>query len=213
MLKKMRYCLPLMLVLFAACGQQDATSKENPVTASKDTSHAPLVVKPVSGFPDVDVSPMDMSYFPVDYPKMKMGKTISTPPYARVIYSRPHLQGRHLFHELEKYGKPWRLGANESTELDLYSDATIQGKTIRAGRYVLYCIPQPDHWTIIFNSNIDSWGLIPDPAKDLYKFDIPVLNNAQYTEYFTMFFEKTGTGADLVVAWDQVEVKIPFGFK
>lgn len=77
----------------------------------------------------------------------------------------------------------------------------------------MYCIPQPDKWTMILNGNIDSWGLVPDPTKDLYKFDIPVLSNAQYTEYFTMFFEKTDAGAELVVAWDNVEVKIPFSFK
>jgi hypothetical protein len=212
MMKILRACLPFAFVFVASCGQQDH-QKHQPEPVQKDSTAAALIVKPVSGFPDVDVSPMDMSYFPVDYPKMKMGKSVKTAPLARVIYSRPHLQGRHLFHELEKYGKPWRLGANESTELDLYSDALIQGKTIKAGRYVLYCIPQPDHWTIILNSNIDSWGLVPDPSKDLFKFDIPVMSNAQYTEYFTMFFEKTETGADLLIAWDNVEVKLPIGFK
>ncbi len=212
MLKIQRYCLPLLFLL-AACGQPEANTPTGNKPEPKDTNTSKLVVKPVSGFPDVDVSPMDMAYFPVDYPKLKMGKTISTPPLARVIYSRPHLQGRHLFHELEKYGKPWRLGANEATELELFSDATLQGKTIKAGRYVMYCIPQPDKWTMILNGNIDSWGLVPDPTKDLYKFDIPVLTNAQYTEYFTMFFEKADAGAELVVAWDNVEVKIPFSFK
>ena len=103
----------------------------------------------VNPYAAVDISPMDMSYYPADYPVLKMSNTITTLPVARVIYSRPHLQGRNLFHDVLKYGEPWRLGANEATELQLYHDVTIQNKKIKAGRYVLYCIPQPGKWTII----------------------------------------------------------------
>jgi hypothetical protein len=160
----------------------------------------------------VDISPMDMSYFPEDYPKLKMTKQAVQPPLARIIYSRPHLQGRHIFHEVLKYAEPWRMGANESTELDLYSDATIQGKKIPAGRYVLYCIPQEHTWTIILNSNIDSWGLEPDPAKDIARFNIAVKTNPFSLEYFTMVFQKTVAGADLLMAWDNVEGRLPISF-
>ena len=212
MLKIQRLCVPFLFLL-SACGQQEANHQTETQPEAKDTTVPQLVVKPVSGFPDVDISPMDMSYFPVDYPKMKMGKTTSTPPLARVIYSRPHLQGRHLFHEVVKYGEPWRLGANESTELDLYSDAVVMGKPVKAGRYILYSIPQPDKWTIIFNSNIDSWGLVPDTSKDLYKFEVPATSTTQLTEYFTLFFEKTNKGADMLIAWDKTEIKLPFSFK
>jgi Protein of unknown function (DUF2911) len=64
----------------------------------------------------VDVSPMDMSYFPVEYYKLNMTRQPTTPLVVRVIYSRPHLNGRKLFADILKYGEPWRLGANESTE-------------------------------------------------------------------------------------------------
>ena len=160
----------------------------------------------------IDISPMDMSYFPDDYPIQKMSKKISALPKARVIYSRPHLQGRKLFHNLLKYGEQWRLGANESTELDLYVDATIQNKKIKAGRYVLYCIPEADKWNIIINSNIDSWGLHPDSTKDIAHFIIPVKQTTNQLEYYTMIFEKTNDGADLLMAWDNLEVRLPFRF-
>src|SRR5438128_1425806 len=76
--------------------------KDSIQTSDNDSIGNPYVV--------VDVSPMDMSYFPVDYPKLKMAKQISQPPVMRLIYSRPHLQGRELFHDVLKYGEYWRLG-------------------------------------------------------------------------------------------------------
>jgi hypothetical protein len=202
--------IPMLFIL--ACGNNENKPVNNGNTASKDSSKIKAPGKNENPYAIVDISPMDMSYYPADYPILKMTKAINTNPLARVIYSRPHLQGRQLFHDLLKYGEPWRLGANESTELDLYTDALIQDKKIKAGRYVLYCIPEPDNWTIIINSNIDSWGLHPDSTKDIARFIIPVKQTANHLEYYTMIFEKTGDGAELLMTWDNLEARLPFRF-
>ena len=89
---------------------------------------------------------------------------------------------------------------------------TIQGKKIPAGRYIIYGIPHPDKWTIILNSNIDSWGLKQDASKDAGRFEIPITNNDISLEYFTMVFEKTDTGADLVIAWADIIARLPIQF-
>lgn len=198
----------VVVFLLASCSDNSSSTPVSPVVKK--------VKPPPENSPNpyqvVDVSPMDMAYFPVDYPKFKMAKAINTPPLARVIYSRPHLQGRHLFHEVQKYGQPWRLGANESTELELYSDAYIQDKKIKAGRYILYCIPQPDQWVIVLNKNIDCWGLEQDTTQDIERFPIPVTKVPGSLEYYTMVFQKTNTGADLLMAWDSLEARLPFRF-
>jgi hypothetical protein len=189
--------------------------KESTVTkdVSKEDSINKTNQQPAANpYDPIDISPMDMSYYPAEYPKLKMTKATTGPPIARVIYSRPHLQGRQLFHDLLKYGEVWRLGANESTELQLYRDVTIQNKKVKAGRYVLYCIPQPDKWTIILNSNIDSWGLQPDSTKDIAHFDVSVKQTDNHLEYFTIIFEKTDSGAELLMAWDNLEVRLPINF-
>jgi len=208
--------LPLIMCLFLffvqACNNKE--EKISPVKAG-DTTEAITSSKPeatVNSYAPVDISPMDMSYYPANYPQLKMGNNTNTAPLARIIYSRPHLQGRKLFQDVLKYGEPWRLGANEATELELYNDASIQDRKIKAGRYVLYCIPQPDKWTIILNSNIDSWGLKPDPSKDIARFVIPVRQTTNHLEYFTMIFEKTNGGADLLMAWDNLEARLPISF-
>ena len=198
----------LVLIVFASCN--DAPSK--PSTRPKLIASDSNIVKhePANPYAAVDISPMDMSYLPVDYPKMQDRKT---PPIARVIYSRPHKQGRKIFGSLLKFGEPWRLGANEATEIEFFSPVIIQGKTVDRGRYVLYSIPQENKWTIIFNSNLNSWGLTPDPRKDLFKFEVPSEKKNQSIEYYTMVFQERKGGADLVMAWDDVEARLPIQYK
>jgi Protein of unknown function (DUF2911) len=211
---KALYILSLFVFLNACSNKDNKETKDLP--AQKPPASDSPAVKKIENRDNpyvlVDVSPMDMSYFPTEYLKLKMARKISAPPLARVIYSRPHLQGRHVFHDVLKYGEPWRLGANESTELQLFKDATIGGKKIRAGRYVLYCIPQENKWTIVLNTNVDSWGLQPDLSKDVARFESPVVKTNNSLEYFTMLFQNAPAGASLLMAWDNVEIRLPFVF-
>lgn len=196
-----------------SCINKAEENKQPDKKSISDSISRILPSQPVNPYSPVDVSPMDMAYFPVDYPKLKMtGQVVAKKPFARVIYSRPHLQGRHIFHEVLKYGEHWRMGANEATELELYSDAVINGKTIKAGRFILYCIPQPKEWTVVFNTNIDSWGLQQNEVKDVARFTVPVKETNNSIEYFTMLFEGTGKNASLLMAWDNVEVRLPLSF-
>lgn len=188
---------------------------DNATSTNSKNEDSIVPIKPdnsLNPFDPRDVSPMDMSYFPVDYPQLKMSKETTQLPKARVIYSRPHLAGRRLFQDLLKYGDPWRLGANEATEIDFYNTVTIQSKKITAGRYVMYCIPEKESWTIVLNSNIDSWGLHPDPSQDIARFQIPVTTTSSSVEHFTIYFKETKTGANLIMAWDFLEATLPISF-
>ncbi len=205
------FVLLLAIVLIISCNNK----KGDKIVTEPDKKDSATRIAPerkINPYATVDVSPMDMAYFPTEYPKLKMTKATAEPPLARVVYSRPHLQGRTLFEDLLKYGEPWRLGANESTEIELYKDATIEGKKIKAGRYILYCIPQKETWKIILNSNIDTWGLEQDASKDIASFMIPAKQTERKLEFYTMVFEKTETGANLVMAWDNWEARLGIGF-
>jgi hypothetical protein len=204
--------LPLLCsFILLACGGK----KESPTLTNQEKKDSNTVVTPEGSsnpYAAVDISPMDMSYYPVDYPKLKMTNSISTAPMMRIIYSRPHLQGRKLFHNLLKYGEPWRLGANEATEIQLYSDVSIQNKKIKAGRYILYCIPEEKTWIIVLNSNVDTWGLKIDSTKDLYRFEVSITHDNPSLEYLTIIFEKTKQGAKLLMAWDDIVAELPIDF-
>ena len=163
--------------------------------------------------PPLDKSPMDMSYCPNGYPVLKIQDKITDPLVARVIYSRPQKNGRVIFGELLEYGKVWRLGANEATEIEFYLNVKINDKKVKKGRYTMYCIPYADKWTIIINKETDTWGSFKyDLKKDLVRIDIPVQKQTEVTEEFVMAFEKSATGANLIIAWDDVKVNLPVVF-
>lgn len=88
--------------------------------------------------PAVDKSPMDMSYYPNNYPVLKIQDKVTEPLLARIIYSRPQKNNRTIFGELIEYGKVWRMGANEATEIEFYKDVKIGGKKyLKAGTHYM----------------------------------------------------------------------------
>ncbi|MBD0366284.1 MAG: DUF2911 domain-containing protein [Flavisolibacter sp.] len=160
--------------------------------------------------PALDKSPMDMAYFPVNYPVLKIQDKATEPLVARVIYSRPQKAGRTIFGELVEYDKVWRLGANEATEIEFFRDVRIGDKKIPKGRYTLYALVTPAKWTMIVNKDTDIWGAFKyNPAKDVVRVDVPVQKMPEIAEAFTTYFDKTDNGANLVVAWDDVKVALP----
>jgi Protein of unknown function (DUF2911) len=166
-----------------------------------------------SKLPPVDKSPMDMSYYPNSYPVLKIQDKLTEPLMARVIYSRPQKNGRVIFGELLEYGKVWRLGANEATEIEFYQPARINGTKVKRGRYTMYCIPYPDKWTIIINRDTDTWGAFKyDESKDVVRIDVPVQKQTEILEAFAMAFDKSATGAGLIIAWDDIKVNMPITF-
>lgn len=165
-----------------------------------------------SQLPPMDKSPMDMSYYPSNYPILKIQDKVTEPLVMRIIYSRPQLNGRKIFGELQEYGNVWRLGANEATEMEFFKDVKINGKKIKKGRYTVYAIPYADKWTFIINKETDIWGSFKyEKSKDIFRVDLPVIKNA-VTEAMTIVFDKTMKGAEMDMFWDDVKVVLPIEF-
>lgn len=163
--------------------------------------------------PPVDKSPMDMSYYPNVYPVLKIQDKTTEPLIARVIFSRPQRNNRTIFGDLIEYGKLWRMGANEATEIEFFVPVKIGGVKIKKGRYILYCIPFEEKWTMIINNETDTWGAFKyDETKDITRLDIPVQKQTDVLENFVMAFEKSGNGSNLVIAWDTIKVMLPINF-
>jgi len=162
---------------------------------------------------DLDKSPMDMSYWPSNFPMLKLSGKASGEPFARVIYGRPQKNGRSLFGDIVQYNTIWRLGANEATEIEFFVPVKIDGKLVPKGRYTLYSIPNESNWTLILNTDNFSWGNFSYNAKkDLLRVQVPVIKTMDTTEAFTLYFEETNLGAGLIVLWEQVKVMLPISF-
>lgn len=162
--------------------------------------------------PGLDKSPMDESYFPDNYPILKIQGKISGEPVMRLIYSRPQMNGRKIFGDLQPYGNVWRLGANEATEIQFFRDVKINGKKIPRGRYTVYAVPYPDKWTLIINKETDTWGSFRyDSTKDVVRMDLPVVQYGP-TEAMTIVFHAVPNGADMDMYWEDAKVSLPIVF-
>ena len=167
-----------------------------------------------NNLPPVDKSPMDMCYYPGNYPVLKIQDKVTEPPVARVIYSRPQKNGRLIFGELVEYGKVWRLGANEATEIEFFRSVKIGDKKVEKGRYTLYAIPMEENWTFILNRDNDTWGAFKyDEQKDVLRITVPVQKLNEGVEAMAMTFEKSESGCNLIIAWDNIKASLPISLK
>ena len=147
--------------------------------------------------------------------------------YVRVIYGRPYKRGRNnIFGSKESgalvpYGERWRTGANEATEITVTRDVLVGGKRLPAGTYSLSTTPGAASWSLHFNSKLglDGLGIFANnefTPVDLTPTDVLVvtvpateLPQDKEVDQFTIEFEKTDAGADMVLRWIRTEVRVP----
>lgn len=162
-------------------------------------------------FAKPDKSPMDMAYFPNNFAHDRKGNDKAI---IRVIYSRPAKNGRELMGNLVPYGKVWRAGANEATEIKFYRDVELAGKKVKAGTYSLFTIPGEKEWTIILNSDLDYWGAYSyKESSDVIRANAPATTLNTAVENFTIQMDKkTDHDGVMKLAWDQTVVEVPFKY-
>ena len=167
-----------------------------------------------STLPPLDKSPMDMSYYPVNYPILKIQHKADAPLIARVIYGRPQKNNRVIFGDLVPYRSVWRLGANEATEIEFFRDVKINNKKVPKGEYTLYAIPDTNKWTVILNKETDTWGAFGyDAKKDVLRVDVKVKTRPDIIDVFTISFEgNEKSKTSLMIGWDNKEVHLPINW-
>jgi hypothetical protein len=140
--------------------------------------------------------------------KFTDGKTIS------VDYSSPRMKGRKIYGELVAYGKVWRTGANEASIFTTNSDLTFGGKTIPAGTYTIFTIPNADKWTLIVSKKTGEWGTdYPGESQDLVRADMPVSQLPSALENFTISFDQAGGGCSMHLDWETTRASVTFAEK
>ena len=162
-------------------------------------------------FAKLDKSPMDMAYFPNNFAHDRKGNDKAI---IRVTYSRPAKNGRELMGKLVPYGKVWRAGANEATEIKFYQDVELAGKKVKAGTYSLFTIPGEKEWTIILNSDLDYWGAYSyKESSDVVRVNAPAVKSDTAVENFAIQMDKkTDHDGVMKLAWEQTVVEVPFKY-
>ncbi|MEQ9423431.1 MAG: DUF2911 domain-containing protein [Cyclobacteriaceae bacterium] len=155
-------------------------------------------------FSGVDKSPADIAWLPGNR---------KPAPIAKVVYSRPMLKGRELA-SLTPYGKMWRTGANETTEITFLQDVKFAGNDVKAGTYALYTIPGESNWTVILNSKLNTWGHYQyDETQDVAKAEVSSRKyDGDSIEAFTIAFEDPKDSmSTMYLAWGDTVVEVPIG--
>jgi hypothetical protein len=141
---------------------------------------------------------------------------LTSPDLSMVItYSRPSVRGRVIFgaedtDALQPFGKYWRLGANEATEISFSRHVTFNNVAVKKGTYRAYAIPGPMEFEIILNSELGKWGAFePDHDLDVYKTKVPVVKSQNFVEQYTIRIEKVEGGANIIFEWADVQFVVP----
>lgn len=109
---------------------------------------------------------------------------------------------------MEKYGKPWRTGANEATEVTFKNDVMFGGKHVKAGTYTLVTMPGEKEWGVMLNSTLGQWGAYEyekNKANNVAEIKVPVSMNKTPIEKLTI----TPANNSIAIAWDNMTVSIP----
>jgi len=131
------------------------------------------------------------------------GKTLT------VDYSSPRTKGRKIYGGLVPYGEVWRAGANEATSFVTNADLKVGDKVVPAGSYTMFAIPNPDKWTLVISKKTGEWGVpYPGADSDLVRTDMKASKLPSSVENFTIAFEKTSNGCQMVLDWETTRAMV-----
>ncbi|HSM03086.1 MAG TPA: DUF2911 domain-containing protein [Longimicrobiales bacterium] len=132
---------------------------------------------------------------------------------AQLCYSRPSARDREVVGNLIPLGEPWRMGANETSQLILPAGGEVGGLSVDPGTYSIYVIAAEDEWEFVLNSNHQRWGIPINAevrAADVGSVTRPVQATDDFVETFTVTFQPHGTGmGHLVMEWADTRVELP----
>ena len=156
---------------------------------------------------------IDLTYAQIETPRTSPKASISQMIGVCKItidYCRPSVRDRIVFGDLIPFGKVWRTGADEATTITFNHDISIKGKSIPAGKYSLFTIPNIDQWTVILNKEWNQWGAYSyNDNEDIFRVELPI-EKIEKTELCTLdFTEITKSSGLLNIQWDTTGISIP----
>lgn len=132
-----------------------------------------------------------------------------------ITYSRPSVRGRLIFgteeqKALQPYGKYWRLGANEATEVTFSRDVLFNGTLVKGGSYRMYAVPGAENFEIALNSKLGKWGAMePDYSLDVLHTKTPVEKLTTPVEQYTISLAPATKGIDIIFEWSDTRFVVP----
>jgi len=129
-----------------------------------------------------------------------------------ITYRRPVARGRALFGTLVPYGKVWTPSADTAARIEISGPIEINGSKLDAGTYSMWATPDPQSWTMSFNSNAVRFHLSVPSSGEILQVHAKPTTGAEYVETLMFTFPMIDTdSARLELRWGTTVV--PFSIK
>ena len=145
--------------------------------------------------------------------KFSDGKSIKTD------YSSPRAKGRKIFGTVDDkaivpYGQVWRTGANDATTFVADTNVNIGGKSIPAGSYTVFTVPDSSSWKLIVSKKTGEWGIpYKYESDELGRFDMQVAKISSPVENFTISYDQGGSKCTMHLEWENTRASIDISEK
>jgi hypothetical protein len=135
-----------------------------------------------------------------------------------IVYGRPYTKDpktgekRKVWGGVVPFGKVWRLGADEATLLTTQQAIDLGGKSIPAGTYSLFMLPQSEkHASLIVNKQTGQWGTKYDEKQDLVRVDMKGEAIGTPADQLNIAIDKNPAGGGtLKVTWENIQYSVDF---
>lgn len=136
----------------------------------------------------------------------------------KVNYSAPSVRERLIFGPeedgaLQPFGQYWRLGGNESTEINFNGMRYINGNKLEGGSYKVYCYPGAETFTFCFAPADGAWGYSePEKEDELFRVEIPVnrLDSSIEQLQITLESENGDSVLNMICEFSDYKLVVPF---
>jgi hypothetical protein len=131
-----------------------------------------------------------------------------------IEYGRPYTRGRKIFGNLVRWEEVWCPGADEATYLSTTKPLQISGTLkLEAGKYSLWIQPTEDVWSLIFNSDWDTFHTAHRSRADIAKVPMQKQTLPQNVEQLTFTIAPAAGGSkggQIAMEWATTRVSVPF---
>jgi hypothetical protein len=146
--------------------------------------------------------------FPAPSPNQKITQAFGVSEIT-IDYSRPSVKGRTIMGDLVPYGKIWRTGANNSTQITFGDAVKVEGVDVPAGTYAIYTIPNANSWDVMLYSDLKLAGNTSEykPENEVAKFTVTPTSTGKKVETFTINIEDIKpNSAKIEMVWENTSV-------
>jgi hypothetical protein len=132
----------------------------------------------------------------------------------KIDYSSPRMKGRKIYGDLVPWGQPWRAGANEATTFVTDAELLVGGKTVPAGSYTIFTVPNQTQWQLIIHKKTGEWGIpYPGESGELLRTNMTVSSLPAPLENFTIGFDEAGGACALNMDWETTRASVKISRK